>query len=65
MMTSDGPYARVVRGLASLAAAVDGERGNPVCFGERWFADLCDVDGDTARVGKIAPSRWSRPRTRV
>jgi molybdenum cofactor cytidylyltransferase len=29
-----------------LAAAVDGERGNPVCFGERWFADLCDVDGD-------------------
>jgi len=29
-----------------LAAAVDGERGNPVCFGERWFPDLCDLDGD-------------------
>lgn len=29
-----------------LAAAVDGERGNPVCFGERWFADLRAVDGD-------------------
>jgi molybdenum cofactor cytidylyltransferase len=29
-----------------LAAAVDGERGNPVCFGEQWFSALCDVDGD-------------------
>jgi len=29
-----------------LAAAVDGHRGNPVCFGAPWFDDLRDVDGD-------------------
>jgi molybdenum cofactor cytidylyltransferase len=29
-----------------VAAAVEGERGNPVCFGDRWFPDLCDVAGD-------------------
>lgn len=30
-----------------LAAAVDGERGNPVLFDARYFAQLQDVDGDT------------------
>jgi hypothetical protein len=29
-----------------LVAAVDGKRGNPVCFGARWFDDLRSVDGD-------------------
>jgi molybdenum cofactor cytidylyltransferase len=29
-----------------LAAAVDGQRGNPVCFGSRWFDELRNVDGD-------------------
>jgi molybdenum cofactor cytidylyltransferase len=39
---------RAFRAVAGdpLAAAVDRERGNPVCFGERWFDDLCDLDGD-------------------
>jgi len=30
-----------------LAAAFDGQRGNPVCFGRQWFDALRDVDGDT------------------
>jgi len=31
---------------AALAAAVEGERGNPVLFDRRYFDDLCAVDGD-------------------
>ncbi|AZH27245.1 nucleotidyltransferase family protein [Haloplanus aerogenes] len=30
-----------------LAAAFDGRRGNPVCFGRQWFDALRDVRGDT------------------
>lgn len=30
----------------ALAAAYEGERGNPVLFGERWFAELLAIDGD-------------------
>ncbi|WP_049987101.1 nucleotidyltransferase family protein [Halobellus rufus] len=30
----------------ALAAAYEGERGNPVLFDRRHFAALCDVDGD-------------------
>ncbi|WP_435068755.1 nucleotidyltransferase family protein [Haloplanus sp. C73] len=29
-----------------LVAAVDGQRGNPVCFGAQWFDDLRSVGGD-------------------
>jgi len=29
-----------------LVAAVDGDRGNPVCFGSGWFDDLRSVEGD-------------------
>lgn len=31
----------------ALAAAVDGERGNPVLFDARFFDDFTDVEGDT------------------
>lgn len=37
---------RADRGDA-LAAACDGERGNPVLFDARFFGDLADVRGDT------------------
>lgn len=36
------------RGVADiLAAAYNGQRGNPVLFDERFFDELTDVDGDT------------------
>ncbi len=34
-----------------LAAAVDGRRGNPVCFGSRWFDALRGVAGDVGGRG--------------